>query len=677
MDVELQPAISALDSSVEEIRYRAAQRLFAGKQLPEKEVLLRLLADASWRVRKFAVEKLLEQSIPTEVVRTLVGALAEQDNAGLRNAAAEVLARCGPAAVEPLLEVLATGGVDERKLAADILGEIGESAAVGGLLQRLDDDDENVRAAAIEALGGLGDRSLAPRLVEQMQRDGLMVRLSCLDALDRLGADAPLELLLDLLQTGPLRPMVYRLLGRARRQLVLPLLVKGLQARGRVERASAARALVEYALLTDQQGRVDVRVELARLGDELMNTLAGMLASSVREDREAAVMLLGWSGRERAAELLLPVAEDPALREQVREALLGLGQRVVGELEEKFDQASSNQKTLILEVLGQLQNASSVPRLLEAILDQDEDVTRAAQSALARVARVEVVETLTSFLQRNFATHADSLVGALVALGKSFQREVVQAMEPLLQQQQAQLRQAAAQVICALARLENQDQVMHLAADHDPAIRAAAVSALGRIGGGQASYERLRLALADEDNHVRLAAVRALAGRDDEGLLSLLVIALRDPDALVVREALVALGNTGDRSLGAHIRPLLSEDDGMVAGEAARALVKLKWDDDPSWLDEACQHPDAEVLREVLASCQGWPVEKVRFLVLAGLRHASWSVRVQAAKTVEALGDVECLHALKESVEKEDEDWVRETMQQILKRRLAAESKRP
>ena len=116
MDVELQPAISALDSSVEEIRYRAAQRLFTGKQLPEKEVLLRLLADASWRVRKFAVEKLLEQSIPTEVVRTLVGALAEQDNAGLRNAAAEVLARCGPAAVEPLLEVLATGGVDGPRI---------------------------------------------------------------------------------------------------------------------------------------------------------------------------------------------------------------------------------------------------------------------------------------------------------------------------------------------------------------------------------------------------------------------------------------------------------------------------------------------------------------------------------------------------------------------------------
>lgn len=676
MDAERQSAISALDSSVEEIRYRAAQRLFAGEGFPETEVLLRLLADASWRVRKFAVEKLLEQDIPAELIKTLVGALAEQENAGLRNAAAEVLARCGPAAVVPLLEVLATGGVDERKLAADILGEIGDTAAGAGLLERLEDDDENVRAAAIEALGSLGDRSLAPRLVEQMQRDGLMVRLACLDALDRLGADAPLDLLLELLQTGPLRSMVYRLLGRARRHTVLPLLIKGLQARGRVERASAARALVEYALLTDKQGRVDVRVELTRLGDELLNTLSGMLASEIREDREAAIMLLGWSGREQAADLLLAASEEAALRELVREALLGLGQKVAGELEGKFEQASVPQKILILEVLGQLQNASSVPRLLEAILDADEDVARAAQTALTRVARVEVVETLTSFLQRNFATHAASLVGALIALGRSFQREVVQSMEPLLRQHQALLRQAAAQVVCSLSRLDNQDQVMHLSADHDPVIRAAAVSALGRIGAGPAGYERLRLALADEDNHVRRAAVKALASRDEEGRLSLLVLALKDSDALVVHEALVALGNAGIRSLGKHVRPLLADDNGLVAGEAARTLVKLRWNDDPSWLEDACRHQDAEVLREVLASCPGWPVEKVRPLVLAGLRHTSWSVRVQAAKTAEALGDVECLHALKQSAATESEDWVKETMQQILNRRPAAEEKR-
>ena len=79
-----------------------------------------------------------------------------------------------PAAVEPLIEALRGEGVslDQRWLAAEALGDIGDARAVGPLIHALKDDIARagyigeLAAVVVEALGDIGDERAVPALTE-------------------------------------------------------------------------------------------------------------------------------------------------------------------------------------------------------------------------------------------------------------------------------------------------------------------------------------------------------------------------------------------------------------------------------------------------------------------------------------------------------------------------------
>src|SRR5215472_12290206 len=84
-----------------EVRYRAVREL--NPDVPgHLEMLLARLSDESWRVRRMVVERLSKTVEPSRVVPDLLGALADGENAGRRNSAAEALVALGTTAVEPL-----------------------------------------------------------------------------------------------------------------------------------------------------------------------------------------------------------------------------------------------------------------------------------------------------------------------------------------------------------------------------------------------------------------------------------------------------------------------------------------------------------------------------------------------------------------------------------------------
>ncbi|RMG20645.1 MAG: PBS lyase, partial [Deltaproteobacteria bacterium] len=206
--------LAALQSADEETRYqavRAAQALPAERRL---QVGQQALGDEAWRVRKAATELLLAHPDREAVLEIFVARLGDEANAGARNAAAEALTALGAEAVDALHAVARSRDVDQRKFAADILGEGGAPAAVEPLVALLDDADVNVRAAAAEALGKVGDDRARAALLERVASEDLLVRLSALEGLVRLGAVVPLERLSPLLSERLLRRPVLRLLAR-------------------------------------------------------------------------------------------------------------------------------------------------------------------------------------------------------------------------------------------------------------------------------------------------------------------------------------------------------------------------------------------------------------------------------------------------------------------------------
>jgi HEAT repeat protein len=75
---EKQRILSALSSNVEEIRYRAVQRLpEIYSDLPVNETI-RALGDASWRIRKSVSAMLSEAETGSEMITALIKALGEE-----------------------------------------------------------------------------------------------------------------------------------------------------------------------------------------------------------------------------------------------------------------------------------------------------------------------------------------------------------------------------------------------------------------------------------------------------------------------------------------------------------------------------------------------------------------------------------------------------------------------
>ncbi|MFP2933512.1 HEAT repeat domain-containing protein, partial [Pyxidicoccus sp. 3LG] len=124
----------------EEERYRALHEL--DPRMPGAlEVLVLGLHDESWRVRHVAAEALKRLPAAGEVAERLISVLGERGETGARNAAAEALSGLGGEALGPLVKLLAHPDPDQRKFAADILGQLGQRTAEAPLVRALSDPD--------------------------------------------------------------------------------------------------------------------------------------------------------------------------------------------------------------------------------------------------------------------------------------------------------------------------------------------------------------------------------------------------------------------------------------------------------------------------------------------------------------------------------------------------------
>jgi len=142
--------------TIEEARRKTVSAL-KGKPLPEcLDRLFAALGDESWRVRKEAVEVLLAAHPGQDEINQLIQLLRDEDNAGLRNSTAEVLAGLGRQVVPFLLAYREDPDHDLRKLVVNTRGGCGGDEAIKGLTASLYDTDMNVAAAGCRGAGSGG-----------------------------------------------------------------------------------------------------------------------------------------------------------------------------------------------------------------------------------------------------------------------------------------------------------------------------------------------------------------------------------------------------------------------------------------------------------------------------------------------------------------------------------------
>ncbi|PYV42877.1 MAG: dehydrogenase [Acidobacteria bacterium] len=130
-----------------------------------------------------------------------------------------------------------------------------------------------------------------------------------------------------------------------------------------------------------------------------------------------------------------------------------------------------------------------------------------------------------------------------------------------------------------------------------PEIRCEAVFALSRIGSA-AAQQAIRQALDDPDFLVRVAAARAVGlGRDRQAVDRLLQMVQKEEPA-VRRQAATALGQIGDvRATSALVSAAANPEDRFVEHSIFYALIQLK---DSSQLIRALRQPDPLVQKAAL-----------------------------------------------------------------------------
>jgi len=432
---EREAILHDLASPDDEMRRLAVERLLSLPIVESLPHLLAKLGDASWRVRKAAVARLVSLSERHPVEDALIEALSDGENSGRRNSAFEALVGIGRRITPPLVAALASEDVDVRKLVVDVLGAIGDPDCTPDMVAMLRDEDANVRGAAADALGVFGDEE-AVRALEKVateETEDQLVRLSALRALARLEHPMGVDELGAILDASLLRPAAFSLLGLKSDEAAVECLLKGVTSDSRASREAAMQALLRVFSRSDDARADDIARRIASTAagcDPVVVDSLDRLQDADLSTRLTLIQFLGLAGDPRAAIPILRAASDEAIAEVAFATLESMGAAAIRAFESEWDGLGSALRADACALIGRCGGEASAKLLIGALDDVDTTLRANAARALGEMRCIEALPDLVRRLDRAANEHDDeledevaALVGALVALAPSPEKD--------------------------------------------------------------------------------------------------------------------------------------------------------------------------------------------------------------------------------------------------------------
>lgn len=307
----------------------------------------------------------------------------------------------------------------------------------------------------------------------------------------------------------------------------------------------------------------DARAPMSPRGPKRTSTDIAQLMKNL-EDKDAQV-------RTRAAVALGEVGTDakmavPSLVKALRESDEGT-RRFVAEALDKIGPPAKADMGLLLSAL---KDKSVEARIYAA----------AALGKLGADARSAVTPLLEALKDEDAGVRGQA-ARALGRAGKEVKDKVVPALNQALQDAEKDVRVAAADGLTMLAEdASDVPTLLALLKHNDEEVRLAGTKALAGLGAeAKEAVPELTAACKNPDKDVRRAAVAALGeiGADAKPAVSVLGEALKDRDKDVRRMAVQALGKIGREAwpVAAGLAPFVRDTDKAVRMEALVALEKI------------------------------------------------------------------------------------------------------
>lgn len=601
MTIRLEEIQNRLQSDDEEVRRSALPML---KGLPLREslgLIFTAMGDASWRVRKESVEAFMGLAPDESAVERLLELLRSEDNAGLRNSAAEAVIRLGALAALPLVRMVNDPDPDVRKFIVDLMGAIGAPEFVQPLLYALQDTDVNVSSAAAEHLGSLGDARVVPDLVKAVDANqSVLFRFSALGALSVLAKPSAVpEEILRLADQDILRKAVFDCLGSISDDSSVALLIKGFCCQQKSARSAAVKALFRIYSRSGSVVRQQINDKLrAMSGSEVVTGLLNLFDNRDATLAEALIWCSAATGDVRFIPVLIESFVDERFAESALKSLKNFGPEGVSDVAAHYLEANENARSAICSLIGECGYSGYSHLVGGALKDSSARVRRAAATAVAKLGMVSSIPDLVALIDDPDSNVSSLAVSSLQVLALIDRADILGIARQLGDSEISRHRRHASLLYASLGEHE---RLQLLAKDEDPVVRQAAVSSIGSLR-LKSSGSALVMALVDENPDVRMAAAEALGNIEDVHALDALEHALEDEDIWVKCAVLRAIARIdGDRVLTIIKRVHLAAE-GLFMITCLQLLEADGGADAQLIIESALANPDPDIARQASLS---------------------------------------------------------------------------
>lgn len=573
-----------------------------------RESLVAILQSPADRAAKADACRQLASIGDKSAVSALAELLIDEDLSHMARYALETLP--DPAVDAALREALPK---TKGKTAAGIIGSIGvrrDAQAVAVLIPLLGSTDEVVAQAAARALGKIGTaeavKSLDGALGSASPANQLSVcegLLRAAEALAASGRAAPAIAVYDRLRTTAALPHQVRSAGlrgaiMARGKDGLPILKEAIASKDHTQFAAAISTSYEMegapvtAVLIEQlpklsaDGQVMVFQALALRGDR--SAVAVALAAAKQGDKSvrlAAMRTLSALGDPSVVATILELLGDSSreVANAAQECLACLpGKDADSAVNQMFEKGQPAQRQIALELIARRRMTASFPALMKATADQDAAIRGAAIRQVGEMAQPADLPTLLNLLLTVPASDAGAAEQAVVSLSQRVEKpdSIIAQLSSLLSEAQAAKKPSVLKVLASIGGPAALKTVRAVIADAkaDPALRSAAIRALGNWKSEAAAPDLLELAKNASNSTEKVLALRgflSLAGKSEITPQERLAMC-KQATPLIARPEekrllLSALGNIQSPAALQQIAPHL--DDAATREEACAAAV--------------------------------------------------------------------------------------------------------
>jgi HEAT repeat protein len=662
----IQDIQNSFQSSDEETRRRVIQNL-RGTPLQEVVTLLfRAMGDESWRVRKEAVEVFVSSCPGPGMIDSLMELLRIDDNAGLRNSAAEALSRLGERATTHLIRLAHDDDADVRKFVIDAMGNINSPVFVPSLLAALRDGDVNVAAAAAEHLGNSGDVRVVPELINAIVScESELFRFNALAAIGKLAVPAPVpDAITQLATIDLLRKAVYECLGSIADDSAVAVLMEGLGVPQKSSRNAAVIALFRMYSRSGAESRHAIESALQSLkGGGTVPVLMESFDPGDPNLAEALVVVFDIIGDTRCVEVFLQAFVNERLTGVALKALKHLGADGIDTLISRFTASNAVSRSAICTLIGECAYLNGRVVICTALTDPSSLVRKSAVSASGKLGLTDSISAIVRLLDDPDHDVRSAVVACLQALAL-IDRHCIQAVAGQLgESDQSEQRRNAAILFAALG---DGDRLSLLVKDEHSLVRQAAVSSIGKLHLALSSGILL-MALVDEDPDVRMAAAETLGEIGDRSVVTALTHALDDEDAWVQCAALKSIVHISPENALNAVRTLVPGAEGLLLITCLNLLEEEGSDQALDLVEQTLDNNDEEVVTLALSIIGRCAVDRILTHTEHLLAHANWNVRIACARTVALLPAVQAGKLLAHALENETNALVRTQIQSLLK----------